>query len=391
MALGSLYVKRSLSSREISGQLASSRLTGDDCAILRPLSQKTFLTVSESKDIDSRPPLAAACFFPLAVSSLNKVDKLALGVGVMRIGSLCRASAPLPCLRINNSNKGACEDNTVVGSCPASVVPSWVYKSEFKVKTEVMALFQKYALENIGFLTLTFADDVQCHKEATKRLNSLITGVLRERYSMCIRVSERQKSGRWHFHLVVVCKQDIRRGVDFEAIKQRRYKDGANSALRAEWAFWRSASKKYGFGRCELLPVRKTGAALASYVAKYISKGFAYRKHEDKGARLYSVIGGSRACSSRFSFYSAKSYLWRLKVAAWVSSWSASIALVAKSVNQGSIDALTYDDLPLLFGKRWAWRCREDIMAMMPFVPPVQFALFFAPRALAVSSMAACV
>ena len=376
MALASLYVKRSLSSREISGQLASSRLTGDDCALLRPLSQKTLLTVSESKEFDSRPPLAAACFFPLAVSSLNKVDKLALGVGVMRIGSLCRASAPLPSLRINNSNEGSCEDTTSVASAAHVPIPSWVRKAEFKVKTEVMALFQKYPLERIGFLTLTFGDDVQCHKEATKRLNSLITGVLRERYAMCIRVSERQKKGRWHFHLVVVCQQDIRRGIDFQAIKERRYKDGANAALRSEWAFWRITAKKYGFGRVELLPVKKTGEALAAYVAKYISKGFAYRQAQDKGARLYSVIGGSRACSSRFSFFSLKSYLWRQKVAMWAASWSDSLAKVAQSVNQSPIDALTYDDLPILFGKRWAWRCRDDIMAYVPVLTPEKLALF---------------
>ncbi len=366
MAIASLYVKRGLSSRELSQQLANSKLSRDDCALLRPLAEKTLLTIDELQS------LAKPRYLP--ISSLNEGSKT-------RIGSLCRAFAPLPCLRINNSNEGACEDNQAVGSCPASLIPSWVRKSEFKVKTEVMALFKQYPLERIGFLTFTFADDVQCHKEATKRLNSLITGVLRERYSMCIRVSERQQSGRWHFHLVVVCQQDIRRGVDFEAIKQRRYKDGANSALRAEWAFWRNTAKNYGFGRTELLPVKKTGEALAAYVAKYISKGFACRQKQDRGARLYSVIGGSRACSSRFSFYSAKSYLWRQKVAMWAASWSASLAKVAQNANQSPIDALTYDDLPKLFGKRWAWRCRDDIMAMMPMIPPAQFALFFTPRA----------
>ena len=363
MALASLYVKRGLSSRELSAKLANSKLTSDDCAILRPLAEKTLLTVDEIKTLSSPR------YFPIN----------SLGVGSKtRIGSLCRAFAPLPCLRINNSNEGACENKKAVDSCPASVVPSWVRKSEFKVKTEVMALFQKYPIERIGFLTFTFADDVQCHKEATKRLNSPITGVLRERYAQCIRVSERQSSGRWHFHLVVVCQQDIRRGVDFQAIKERRYKDGANSALRDEWAFWRSTSKKYGFGRTELLPVRKTGEALAAYVAKYISKGFAYRQSQDKGMRLYSVIGGSRACSSRFSFYSLKALIWRKKVAMWAASWSAAYDAVAISGGHKPSEPLNYDDLPNFFGKRWAWRYRDAIMAITPTLSPEQFKQFIA-------------
>lgn len=375
MALASLYVKRGLSSRELSAKLANSKLTRDDCALLRPLAART--TFDKLSDLFAPIPANASPvrYFPLSVDSLTSSQKLGYRVRLAHTG-LASAPAPLPCLRINNSNEGACEDKKAVGSCPASVVPTWVRKSEFKVKTEVMALFKQYPLERIGFLTLTFADNVQCHKEATKRLNSLITGVLRQRYPMCIRVSERQKSGRWHFHLVVVCQQDIRRGVDFQAIKERHYKDGANPALRAEWAFWRNTAKNYGFGRTELLPVRKTGEALAAYVAKYISKGFAYRQQRDKGARLYSVIGGSRVCSSRFSFFSLKSYLWRQKVAMWAASWSASLAKVAQSVNQSPIDALTYDDLPILFGKRWAWRCRDDIMAYDPVLTPEKLALF---------------
>jgi hypothetical protein len=59
--------------------------------------------------------------------------------------------------------------------------------------------FVKHGTNKIGFLTLTFADDVQCHKEATKRFNSLATNILKNKYESWIRISERQKSGRWHF------------------------------------------------------------------------------------------------------------------------------------------------------------------------------------------------
>lgn len=362
MALASLYVKRGLSAREISRKLANSNLTRYDCDILRPLSQKTTLSIHDIANTGASSSVVGSNSVQGGKSS-NQGEASACGE-VALIGG----EASLPCLRINNSNEGSCEDTTSVASAAHVPIPSWVRKAEFKVKTEVMALFKQYPLERIGFLTLTFGDDVQSHKEATKRLNSLITGVLRERYAMCIRVSERQKKGRWHFHLVVVCQQDIRRGVDFQAIKERRYKDGANAALRSEWAFWRITAKKYGFGRVELLPVKKTGEALAAYVAKYISKGFAYRQPQDKGARLYSVIGGSRACSSRFAFYSPLATAWRQKVAMWAASWSGVFARVAVSGGHEPVEMLTYDDLPKFFGSKWAWRYRDEIMALeLPF------------------------
>ena len=364
MALTPLYIKKDLTPRERSRLLNNSGLTRSDCELLRPLSQKSTLSIDDiantgaSHCVVVSSPVQGGKSSNQGEASACERGEVALNGGV----------ASLPCLRLNNSNGGACEDKTEVVSAASVPIPSWVRKAEFKVKTEVMALFQQYPIERIGFLTFTFADDVQSHKEATKRLNSLITGVLRKRYAQCIRVSERQKKGRWHFHLVVVCQQDIRRGVDFQAIKERRYKDGANSALRAEWAFWRTTAKKYGFGRTELLPVKKTGEALAAYVAKYISKGFACRQPQDKNMRLYSVIGGSRVCSSRFSFYSPMSCLWRQKVAMWAASWSGVFARVAASVGHESIDMLTYDDLPQFFGKRWAWEFREQIMAIdLPF------------------------
>ena len=347
MALSTNYhIKRGLSAAELSQALNNSPLTRSDCELLRPLAQKSSLPIGSCSAVSSRPVQGG--------NASNQGEASACGEVALNGGE-----ASLPCLRVNNSNGSPTTDKNITYKS----IPSWVCKSEFKVKTEVMALFQQYPIERIGFLTFTFADDVQDHKEATKRLNSLITGVLRDRYAMCIRVSERQASGRWHFHLVVVCQQDIRRGVDFQAIKERRYKDGANEALRREWAFWRSTSKKYGFGRTELLPVKKTGQALAAYVAKYISKGFAYRQSQDKGMRLYSVIGGSRVCSSRFSFYSPKSIEWRKKVAIWAASWSASYDAVAISGGHVPSECLNYDDLPQFFGKKWAWRYRDAILA----------------------------
>ena len=174
-------------------------------------------------------------------------------------------------------------------------------KALFALQTNINALCQRYGTNKIGFLTLTFADDVQCHKEATKRFNSLATNILKNKYESWIRISERQKSGRWHFHLVVVCKDDIRRGLRFDELKNKQYKS-ANVHLRGEWRFWRSMAKKYNFGRTELLPVRTDSQRIAAYLAKYLSKG--ERKSEDKGARLVSYSSKVlRVCTQSFSWF----------------------------------------------------------------------------------------
>ena len=159
----------------------------------------------------------------------------------------------------------------------------------------------KHGLNKIGFLTLTFADDVQCHKEATKRFNSLATNVLKKKYKSWIRVSERQQSGRWHFHLLIVCSGDIKRGLRFDELKNKNYKS-ANGLLRGEWSFWRDVAKKYNFGRTELLPIRKSAEAVAAYMAKYLSKG--ERTADDKGARLVSYSSKVlRVCTQSFSWF----------------------------------------------------------------------------------------
>ena len=358
MALTPLYINKDLSARELSRLLNDSGLTKSDCELLRSLSHKTQLPVSDSLSASSS---VVGSSLVLGGNDSAKGEASACERGEV---ALSGGEASLPCLRINNSITGACEDTKAVSSCNNSPIPSWVRKSEFIVKSNIHAMVEKFGINCIGFLTLTFADDVQCHKEATKRFNSLATNVLNERYLQWVRVSERQKLGRWHFHLVVVSKQDIRRGVDFDAIKNRRYKDGANTALRNEWAFWRSTSKKYGFGRTEILPVKKTGEALAAYVAKYISKGFAFRQSRDKGARLVSYSQGARVCGSRFAFYSPLATAWRQKVAMWAASYDGVFARVAVSGGHQLVDSLTYEDLPKFFGSKWAWRYRDEIMAM---------------------------
>jgi hypothetical protein len=189
-----------------------------------------------------------------------------------------------------------------------------VFKSAFLVGFTIRQLAEKSGVERLGFLTLTFRDDVQEIREASRRYNSLATHVLRGRYVATMTVRERTKRGRIHLHLIVVLPGDIRTGFDFAAIAKGDYRS-ANPALRSEWAFWRKTAPAYGFGRTELLPVKSTAEGVSKYVGKYLAKHHFQREEADKGARLVSYSSSARAGSTRFSFLSPKATLWRTKLA----------------------------------------------------------------------------
>ena len=187
-------------------------------------------------------------------------------------------------------------------------------KTAFILRDSVQQMGDKYGIDRIGFLTLTFADHVICHKEAQKRLNSLITHVINPRYHGYIGCVERQKSGRIHYHFLIALDVDIRTGFNFKECEEKNY-SSANKELRKEWSFWRKASKAHRFGRTEILPVKSNLEAMAKYIGKYISKHLEERLPSDKGARLVRYSRGARAGTTRFMFASEGSKDWRRQVA----------------------------------------------------------------------------
>jgi hypothetical protein len=140
-----------------------------------------------------------------------------------------------------------------------------------------------------------------------------MTGVIRRRYAEYIIVMERMSSRRIHYHLLVVMAEDIRTGFDFAAVAEGRY-SSASAYLRSEWAFWRRIAPKYGFGRTELLPVKKTAAGVVKYVGKYIAKHIGKRLREDKGARLVRYSKRANRLGIRFSWVSVGAFEWRTKL-----------------------------------------------------------------------------
>lgn len=220
----------------------------------------------------------------------------------------------------------------------------------------VAHMCREYGIERVGFLTLTFSDHVTDPREAQRRFNSLASHVLRKRYPAHVAVLERQESGRIHYHLLVPMPDDIRTGIDFEAIANRDYRS-ANKALRLEWAFWRKTVKQYRFGRPELLPIKSTSDAMGQYVGKYIAKGQAFRREADKGVRLVRYSGGARMATCKFAQLNKYPNEWRAKVCTFVQQ-------MAQAYPHRRIRDM--DDLAFHFGKRWAYQWRDYILALPP-------------------------
>lgn len=251
------------------------------------------------------------------------------------------APGALPCLNSNNSIEAG-----------LNALSTSHRKTAFALRENVARLARKHGLERLGFFTLTFADHVTSPKEAGRRFNSLSSNVLARRYVETITVLERMKSGRIHFHALVVLADDVRTGFDFALAAEGVY-TSANFALRREWAFWRATAPKFGFGRTELLPVKSSAEAISKYVGKYIAKHIEQRHAQDKGVRLVRYSKRASSCSTRFQFASPRSALWRHQV-----------ELFARRHRCKSLE-----DLRAMFGDRWAHAQRLAIMQEEPTRP----------------------
>lgn len=287
----------------------------------------------------------------MSSSSIQQFLAVASGEGVQ----------PLPCL---NSNISTENDLRIPR------LSTQHRKTAYILKESVQSMAVRHGIEKLGFLTLTFADHVTCAREAQRRLNSLITHVIKRRYVGYVGVFERQKSGRIHYHFLVALDHDIRTGVDFSEFEKNDYKS-ASKLLREEWFFWRNTAKKYRFGRTELLPIKSTAEAIGKYVGKYISKHIECRLDEDKGVRLVRYSKDARVGTTRFMFDSDGSKEWRRKV-----------KLFASMVESGDLPCdirwdRDYDPDPTiekvdsleliskkLRNKRWAYKYRDFILSL---------------------------
>ena len=210
------------------------------------------------------------------------------GTGPEAASGAAAAVSALPCLKSDNCIEN---DKTATGS-----LSPYRKKSRHRLIMAIEWMVKKYGLNYVGLLTLSFGvpgsgrgsqatrelrEQAKDLEFVQNRWHSFNTNVVAKRYSDWICVLELHEDGVWHFHVVVTTKEDIRTGTDVETLSNyrlpywmRRGKHLRNEALAKEWRELRQVCCKYRFGRVELLPIKKTGAALARYLAGYLSKAY---------------------------------------------------------------------------------------------------------------------
>jgi len=259
------------------------------------------------------------------ITNFDNLCQVQESVGALRG---CHAVPPpestsLPCLYNNNSIENSLELTVepLVSTLLNPLSPYYKRAAEtlFKNVSRLIALAP--SINHIGFVTLTFKDNVTDAKEANRRFNSFNTNFLSpsDDFGEWVRVMEPQKRGAWHYHLIVILKEDIRTGINFEEIAQGKY-SSASPYLRKLWSKLRIACDLYGFGRSEMHPIRSTQEAMARYIGKYISKGLTARSDAQKGVRLVSYSKDWLKNSVKFQWHTPGSQLWRKKLAHFVAS-----------------------------------------------------------------------
>lgn len=237
-------------------------------------------------------------------------------------GRVLRERSDLPCLYSNNSIENvesSPQDRHKLEQIQAlcGILTPYHQKSAHILYANVSRLIElAQSVNHVGFLTLTFPDNVKDPKEAYQRFRSFNSNYLAPspEYGEWISVKERQFRGAWHYHLLIQTIKDIRSGINFEQIAAGSYLS-ANASLKQLWKELRTTLPKYGLGRSELLPIRKNEEAMARYLGKYISKHIGKRTEQDKGVRLVNYSRNWSKNSVRFSWNTDNSKEWRRKLA----------------------------------------------------------------------------
>lgn len=195
-------------------------------------------------------------------------------------------------------------------------------KTAHAIRVNCERMAEEYGVERLAFWTLTAGDAgpdgfelLKDAAKASKRWHGLSRRFVGEIFLRAVVVTERGKKGGIHFHVLGVLRDDldIRTGFDFDAVKKKDYRS-ASPELRAIWKKCRDELPEFGFGRAEMLPIRKTGAEVASYISKYIEKNIGARTEEDKGKKLVRYFGWEKRHlkPNDFSWATPRASSWRI-------------------------------------------------------------------------------
>jgi hypothetical protein len=258
----------------------------------------------------------------------------------------------LPCLYSNNGIQPTPLDSqekavTILGLC--NLLTPYHKRQAHTLFSNVHRLVTKVAPSpgHVGFLTLTFPDNLTDNKEVRERFRSFNTNYLscHPHIREWVNTKEVQKRGAWHFHLVVVLTEDISQGVKWEELEKGNYRS-ASTFLRNIWKDLREALPRYGFGRSELLPIKSNADAIALYVGKYISKHVGSRSEDHKGVRLISYSRGWIRNGCQFAWNTNNAHEWRRKLALFAERYGCT----------------EFYQLSAKLGPGWAYHYAQDII-----------------------------
>ena len=264
------------------------------------------------------------------------------------------AAPALPCLFSNNCNDTKAK------------LTGYQKKRAESIQQNVGAFIQAVGVENVGMLTLTVDPKRYPNgltmQDALKMFHSLATGLLADSFGEWMRVGEFQKNGMPHFHLAIETMDDIRTGFDFDYLgKVQEWQKGGckgpkpkgdlnrSDALRTLHKRINASAPKYGFGRCELTPVR-CAEKFPWYVGGYMSKSLANRPKSAKGTRFVGYSSGfKRRVKGLFSWNTPAGWVYRQKLGTFLAE-------------RGFLDMDWQEAMRCYGGRHWAYKLREAIL-----------------------------
>jgi hypothetical protein len=181
------------------------------------------------------------------------------------------------------------------------------HRSVFRAEESIRLYIQKYGEANCALLTVTTPSECLESKQFQTRWHSFLSNALRKQFTTGMWTRERQpRSGNWHCHAVVNVGWDVRTDFPFKQVIAGFYAS-VDPKLRELWNWLRESAGAHGFGRTELIPLKHSGRACASYLVKYLAKAFDSEKCVgEERCRLFGAWGRDRFVFPGFTFLSSR-------------------------------------------------------------------------------------
>ena len=247
-------------------------------------------------------------------------------------------------------------------------VKSFTAKKCDSLAINVKSFAKRYGIERLGFLTLTFGENLKDPREAQRRYKNLSRTWRRDKpFKVLVKVVEEQKRGAIHYHLLVLMDKDIRTGFDFQAFARageaytkgyrkegnrwtKIYASKASPHLKEMWAYNRKKCESHGFGRAELAPIEYPNN-IGSYLGKYLVKGDNYMGGNGQKVRVRQLTYARdirRVANPNFSWVSNPKGLPPFRT--YLKKW-------AEFRGYENVDEIKRD-----YGKHWSFHLYGEIM-----------------------------